>query len=457
MHTLIFDIGKTNKKLFLFDDQYREIHKEYVIFDTIDDEDGYPSDNLSAIKDWIRDRFEKYLKDESLDIEAVNFSTYGASLVHIDRYGKVLTPLYNYTKPIEGRYLDLFNKKYNRNGKLEIDTGARVSGMLNSGIQLFWIKHSQRKIYDQIRYSLHFPQYLGFMFSGLPVSDFTSIGCHTSLWDFRQNDYHEWVLKEGINHKLAPIISSNTSLNMQFHGKPVRIGFGIHDSSAALLPYIRSEKKNFLLISTGTWSVSMNPFTKSALTRRDIERDTVNYMRIDGRPVKASKLFLGNEYRMQTQVLSKHFGKEYGYHRGVKFDAAMYHAESRRPSNLYRFESLGPREDAPDKTKLDVFENFESAFHRLMIELMELQVESAESAIKGCEIKKVYVDGGFADNDIYVNLARNKFSRYKLRTTKSPLGSALGAAMVISDKKIKSKFLKKHYAMRKHEPLILQS
>jgi hypothetical protein len=36
-----------------------------------------------------------------------------------------------------------------------------------------------------------------------------------------------------------------------------------------------------------------------------------------------------------------------------------------------------------------------------------------------------------------------------MRTTNSPLGSALGAALVISDKTIKRKFLKKHYAMKK--------
>ena len=29
--TLIFDIGKTNKKLFLFDEEFQQIHKEYVL------------------------------------------------------------------------------------------------------------------------------------------------------------------------------------------------------------------------------------------------------------------------------------------------------------------------------------------------------------------------------------------------------------------------------------------
>jgi len=98
--TLIFDIGKTNKKLFLFDRNFKEVHQEQIRFDETTDEDGYPCDDLSTITEWIRSRFHHFLRDKNLRIEALNFSTYGASLVHLDHSGKPLTPLYNYTKPM---------------------------------------------------------------------------------------------------------------------------------------------------------------------------------------------------------------------------------------------------------------------------------------------------------------------------------------------------------------------
>ena len=44
----------------------------------------------------------------------------------------------------------------------------------------------------------------------------------------------------------------------------------------------------------------------------------------------------------------------------------------------------------------------------------------------------------------------------KLRTTKASLGSALGAAIAISDAKLNSKFLKKNYALKKHVPFIIK-
>ncbi|MEX0361545.1 MAG: carbohydrate kinase, partial [Allomuricauda sp.] len=44
--TAVFDIGKTNKKIFLFDSKFHEVYKEYSQFDQIEDEDGYPTENL---------------------------------------------------------------------------------------------------------------------------------------------------------------------------------------------------------------------------------------------------------------------------------------------------------------------------------------------------------------------------------------------------------------------------
>ena len=39
---LIFDVGKTNKKILLFDRQLNILHEEEVLFQEIPDEDGFP-------------------------------------------------------------------------------------------------------------------------------------------------------------------------------------------------------------------------------------------------------------------------------------------------------------------------------------------------------------------------------------------------------------------------------
>ena len=110
--TAVFDIGKTNKKFFLFDKNYKEVYREYASFDEVEDEDGYPTENIEALKTWIKELFYRVLENEDFKIKAINFSTYGASFVHIDEDGNPLTPLYNYTKEIDSSIVEEFYKKY---------------------------------------------------------------------------------------------------------------------------------------------------------------------------------------------------------------------------------------------------------------------------------------------------------------------------------------------------------
>ena len=105
--------------------------------------------------------------------------------------------------------------------------------------------------------------------------------------------------------------------------------------------------------------------------------------------------------------------------------------------------------DQPESTSLESLATFEAAYHQLIMELMEMQVHSAARAIGQTDIRRIYLDGGFADNDVFVNLLLNRFKDYKIRITRSAIGAALGAALVIADKKAGQKVLKKYYAVTK--------
>ncbi|MEL0456476.1 FGGY family carbohydrate kinase [Flavobacteriaceae bacterium SZ-1-7] len=451
--TAVFDIGKTNKKFFLFDKDFKEVHKEYIKFDEIEDEDGHPTENLPALQAWLKKVFENILKESKFNIEAINFSTYGASFVHIDENGEVLTPLYNYTKPIDKSVVDSFLEKYGPKEEFLKTTGCFDLSLLNSGLQLYWLKHTKPEVFKKIKYSLHLPQYLSYIFTGIPLSEYTSIGCHTALWDYTKKDYHEWVYKEELNKILPTIVSTETSINMNYNGKRIKIGVGIHDSSSALLPYVRSVKKKFVLVSTGTWSITLNPFTENPIVSDTDAKDSINYMRINGKPVKATRLFLGNEYKTQVAKLAKQFGVSEDYHRHVEFDQDVYFEIMKDFKHMFKWESIAS-ENMPPTTEI-AFDKFEHAYHQLMTELVLLQVKSIKDVVGGDEIKRLYVDGGFSDNDLFVKLLSHHFRNMKLRTTDSSLGSALGAAISISDKKLNSKFLKKNYSLKKHVPFII--
>lgn len=453
--TAIFDIGKTNKKFFLFDKNFKEIYREYIHFDEINDEDGYPSEDLLSLQKWIKTLFQKIVNDKKYNVIAINFSSYGASFVHLDENGKILTPLYNYTKPLEEKIVNSFYSKYGPEFEFLKKTGTSNSGMLNSGMQLYWLKHTKPEIYKNIKYSLHLPQYLSYIFTGIPFSEYTSIGCHTALWDYDKKDYHQWVYTENIHKILPPIVPTETSMNMNYNGKRIKIGVGIHDSSAALLPYIRSSKKPFVLISTGTWSISLNAYTKTNLNDAETKNGCINYMRINGKPVKSSRLLLGKEYSFQIKKLNKHFQVNKEQHKKILFDKQLYLKITENFKYNFSWEYLQDI-NSPKNTTINT-NSFEEAYHQLMIELVALQAQSIKVAIaNNTTIKRLFVDGGFVDNDVYLKLLSNLLKEMKLKSANSSLGSALGAAIAISDSKLNSKFLKENYSLKKHVPFIIK-
>jgi L-fuculokinase len=54
----IFDIGKTNKKLFLFNENYEIVLEKSIQFPEIQDEDGFPCEDVNLLKNWVKTSFE---------------------------------------------------------------------------------------------------------------------------------------------------------------------------------------------------------------------------------------------------------------------------------------------------------------------------------------------------------------------------------------------------------------
>ncbi len=447
--TAVFDIGKTNKKFFLFDRDFHEVHREYTHLETIPDEDGYPSEDLQALTAWMREVLDGALSQSQWDIRALNFSTYGASLVHLDQAGTPLTPLYNYTKPYDPALEDAFYARYGPQEEFGQITGTSRSGMLNSGLQLYWLKYRKPEVFQKIRVSLHLPQYLSYLFTGRPVSEYTSIGCHTALWDYVHNRYHAWVAAEGLESRLAPIVPTQTAYPVTLQGKELRVGVGIHDSSAALLPYLKSIGQPFALLSTGTWSIALNPFADGHLSAEDRRHDCINYMRVDGQPVKAARLFLGNEFKLQLKALSQRYGVSEHAYREVGFKRECFERIHVAGRSLFHWESLS--EPCPPQTQWE-HPDYAGAYHQLLYELCRLQHSRLLAVLGDSGINRLYIDGGFAGNPVFLQILARLVHPVRLRTTDASLGSALGAAVVLSDHPLKKGFLKTHYALQKHQP-----
>ena len=140
------------------------------------------------------------------------------------------------------------------------------------------------------------------------------------IWDFTKKDYHKWVYEEGIHEKLPPIKPSDEVVPAAFPGNGYGVGVGLHDSSAALIPYQVSFQEPFVLISTGTWCISLNPFNHTPLTQEELKQDCLSYLHYKGGPVKAARLFAGQEHEDQVKRIAAHFHHDHIRYRALGFD-----------------------------------------------------------------------------------------------------------------------------------------
>ncbi|MGB8195369.1 MAG: FGGY family carbohydrate kinase, partial [Chitinophagaceae bacterium] len=281
----VIDVGKTNKKLFLFNQQYKIVYERSARFTETVDEDGDPCENIESLRLSVFDSLRTVFRKKEYDVKAINFSTYGASMVYIDDDGNPLTPLYNYLKPYPEELKKKFYDTYGGEEAFAVQSASPVLGSLNSGMQIYRLKHERPELFKHIRYALHLPQYVSYLITGIACSDITSIGCHTNLWDFERNNYHSWVSKEGIDQVLAPLVAYDMVMPAVFPGNNYMVGVGLHDSSASLIPYLVNFHEPFILISTGTWCISLNPFDETPLCREELNLDCLCFLQYDGKPV----------------------------------------------------------------------------------------------------------------------------------------------------------------------------
>lgn len=426
----IFDIGKTNKKFLLFDSRLNLLFQDERKFHEIIDDEGVACDDIEKIEQWMKSSVTSVHDNGDFNIKALNFTTYGASLAYIDEKGRRLTPVYNYLKPMPEDVMQGFYEKYGGVDEFSRKTASPALGMLNSGLQILWLKSKKPEIYSKVAGVLHFPQYLSYLFTGKAVSEYTSIGCHTAMWDFDDRKYHQWLNDEGI--KLPVPVANETVYDVNINGKNIKTGIGIHDSSSSLVPYFVGTGDEFILISTGTWCIYMNPFNPEPLTAEQLRKDSLCYMSIQQQQVKSSRLFMGHIHDVNVERIEKHFSVEDGSYKKVKTGGKRI-AELAQRKGLVKFFRNGIPSDYIDTSvDLSQFTSFTEAYEQLVCDLVDLGMESLKLIIPEDDgTKTVYISGGFARNDLFNGLMAFKLPGKRVYTSEIDNSTALGAAMVV--------------------------
>lgn len=203
-------------------------------------------------------------------------------------------------------------------------------------------------------------------------------------------------------------------------------GTGLHDSSAALVPYLNQIKQPFLLLSTGTWSISLNPFNNHPITAEELAQDCLCYLTPDATPVKAARLFAGSIHEKQVQRLADFFLVSPEYFSTIRYNASLVRRQQYKFDRVYTPGSFYQRD-------LSEFSTQEEAYHYFIHDLVEQQVASTGYVLHGTRPRKIFVDGGFSHNEVFMHFLAMSMQDYEVSAATVGEASALGAALIIHE------------------------
>jgi sugar (pentulose or hexulose) kinase len=328
--------------------------------------------------------------------------------------------------------------------------------MINPAKGIFFAQQKYPREFSTTTHLLMYPQYWGYRFTGSTGAEGTYMGCHTYLWDQTENRLssvadglgvsalmtsklnRSWDVMGTITEELA----RKTGL-----GRDVIVTMGIHDSNSSLLPHFAKKgETGFLLNSTGTWCVSMNPVGQYGFAPDELGKVVFFNISAFGKPIKTAIFLGGQEFETWSNVLMDIHKREdlppYNeelYRRVLREKRIFLTPELTAGSG--QFPQSRPRvvEDGREYHFADIakdtasamppcFKNYETGFAVLRISLV-MQSLIAFERIGLLPGEEVFTEGGFRKNEAYNILLSSALKDNRVSLSDIAEASAFGAAM----------------------------
>ncbi|MDX9860082.1 MAG: FGGY family carbohydrate kinase [Rhodospirillales bacterium] len=298
----VLDVGKTNKKISLYDREWRVVGEERTSFAQKDFQ-GVEVEDTEGLLAWFRVALKKLAKDHT--VRAIAITAHGATLTLLDAEGKLAFPVVSYTWPGGAVIQDEFYETFGDPVSLHRQTGTPDIGFVNMAKVLYYTKTRMPEVWARCARGLFYGPYLAYELSGGMGLEPTFPGNHTYLWDFHRGDWSDVAIKLGADKlfglPMAPpwdVIGNVKPDVAEECGVPAdcKMTLGIHDSNANFLPYLAKGYSEFLLISSGTWGVLMRPADSANLSDEEIAAKVFFNQDVLARPVRTSLLTLGMDY-----------------------------------------------------------------------------------------------------------------------------------------------------------------
>lgn len=416
----VFDIGKTNKKFTVYGESLREISCETTRFGEVMIDSFLCEDSNTLVK-WSKSVLSKWLGK----LSALTVTTHGATVALLGGDGGLVMPIISYNHEVGEEVKRSFYREFGSPEDLYVRTGTPPLGqLLNAGVQLYWVsKHFPEK-YARVKRILFLPQYVIRSLTGFEAVEVTSLGCHTYLWDFAARDWSK-VAEELNVPPLFPDIRCVWEPIGEYSGAVVAAG--IHDSNASLLPFLVTGGDDFVLASTGTWCVLMYPGAPFKPSREDVYRDILYYADVYGRPVKAARFKCGFEFDYYLKYIG---GENYLNLLALELDRDLA-VDVLKSREMFFVPTLTPGTGQFPKSRGRVEGSASDplrAYYYLNLSLA-VQTWYALKLITGERKLKVFVQGGFSKNKIYLTYLATLAREWEVFEAEYHEATSLGAAL----------------------------
>ncbi|MBL8992381.1 MAG: carbohydrate kinase, partial [Spirochaetia bacterium] len=448
----VLDIGKTNKKILLFDKALKVQAQVTKNFDPLAYE-GIRIEDTQGLVSWLAAEFKKL--SVQYDIKCVSVTTHGATIACLDEKGELVYPVIDYTIDPGEAFHKEFYEFCGSADRLQRETATpNLGSLINPAKTLFYLKRKAPQAFSRIRHILNYPQYFGHLMTGKPGMEPTYVGCHTYLWDLNKKAWSDVAKKLGVTSFLPTEMKNSWSVlgtvSPSWAGKSglaenALVTMGIHDSNASLLPYLVQNHGDFVLNSTGTWCVAMHP--GKSLSFADDEIGKIVFYNLDAfdRPVKTAIFMGGLEYDSYAKVLA-------GLHPGktsTVYNADLYQKIVREKKYFIipgvvqgtgQFPTSSPNAIGDDITvsleELQSGKNFPAFFKDYDVAIATLNLSVAiqtKVALDRAGVRagtSIYTEGGFRKNEGYNRLLSAFYPESKVALTSMAEATAFGAALL---------------------------
>ena len=194
------------------------------------------------------------------------------------------------------------------------DRGSKIMGSASHAArQMLWAETVEPHKFKKSKWVLGVAQYWAWRLSGVAVSEVTSLGAQSHLWNTLEKNWSKIVYKKNW-HKLLPPVKQTFSCLGKIREKLVKnynlprdmlVYVGGHDSSINFYRYQAAGLKNICAISTGTWIVAMADNVTLNLIKESLSM-TIN-SDVSGEIVGGSLAQGGREYEILSNANSKDF------------------------------------------------------------------------------------------------------------------------------------------------------